>query len=79
VCGIVGLVAEHGGVDAAALARAMAALRHRGPDGEGRWIAADRRAALGHVRLALVDRTGGAQPIASEDGAVVAAVSGGIL
>jgi asparagine synthase (glutamine-hydrolysing) len=76
VCGIVGLVAEHGGVDAAALARAMAALRHRGPDGEGRWIAADRRAALGHVRLALVDRTGGAQPIASEDGAVVAAVSG---
>jgi asparagine synthase (glutamine-hydrolysing) len=31
---------------------------------------------LGHRRLALVDRAGGGQPIASEDGAVVAVVNG---
>jgi len=76
MCGIVGFVAERGGIDAGALERALAALRHRGPDGEGRWVAADQAAALGHTRLSLVDKTGGAQPIASEDGAVVAVVSG---
>ena len=78
MCGIVGIAGAAGAADERALARALAALRHRGPDGEGRWVSEDRRCALGHVRLALVDRAGGAQPIASEDGAVVAAVSGEI-
>lgn len=40
-----------------------AALRHRGPDGEGEAILPD--AILEHTRLALQDRTGGAQPMRS--------------
>ncbi len=42
-----------------------AALHHRGPDGSG--IFRDACAALGHRRLAIIDRAGGAQPITNED------------
>src|SRR3954469_2139697 len=41
-------------------------LAHRGPDGQG--IFNDHVAALGHRRLAIIDREGGAQPMANEDG-----------
>ena len=41
------------------------ALEHRGPDGRG--VFADSRVALGHRRLAIIDRAGGAQPMANED------------
>lgn len=40
-------------------------LRHRGPDGEGFF--SDANVALGHRRLAIIDRAGGAQPLANED------------
>ncbi|MEZ4381264.1 MAG: asparagine synthase (glutamine-hydrolyzing) [Nannocystaceae bacterium] len=76
MCGIVGAFSLSGGLTAGWLERPLAALAHRGPDGEGRWVAADGRVALGHRRLAIIDRAGGRQPIASEDGQVVAVVSG---
>jgi asparagine synthase (glutamine-hydrolysing) len=38
----------------------LAAIGHRGPDGTGQFI--DRDIALGHLRLAIVDLAGGAQP-----------------
>src|SRR3954451_11657226 len=41
-------------------------LAHRGPDGQG--IFNDHVAALGHRRLAIIDRAGGAQPMSNEDG-----------
>jgi len=47
----------------------IAAIRHRGPDGEGTYIAP--YAALGHVRLAIIDLAGGAQPMRA-DGLTVA-------
>lgn len=43
-----------------------ASLAHRGPDGDGFF--ADSVAALGHRRLAIIDRAGGQQPISNEDG-----------
>ncbi|HWO19832.1 MAG TPA: asparagine synthase (glutamine-hydrolyzing) [Kofleriaceae bacterium] len=55
---------------------AIAALAHRGPDGRGVWRSTDGRVALGHARLAVVDPDGGAQPIANEDGSIVAVVNG---
>ena len=58
------------------VARALDAIAHRGPDGRGLWRSADRRVQLGHVRLAVRDLEGGAQPLASEDGRVVAVVNG---
>ncbi len=69
MCGICGAVAFEGQLDpavAAALPAMTRALRHRGPDGEGFY--GDDRAVLGHRRLAIIDRAGGAQPLSNEDG-----------
>ena len=52
-------------------------LRHRGPDGEG--FHAETHIALGHRRLAIVDLSGGAQPMATEDNAVVISFNGEIF
>src|SRR6185503_3741445 len=48
------------------LSRMTATLRHRGPDAFG--VYRDRRAALGHARLSIIDLTTGQQPLANEDG-----------
>jgi asparagine synthase (glutamine-hydrolysing) len=68
MCGIAGLFhfASDDPVDAGAVARMNALLRHRGPDDEGVW--AGGRAALGNRRLAIIDRAGGAQPMGNDDG-----------
>src|SRR5450432_352341 len=76
MCGIVAVLSEHGDVGTEAVARALDALVHRGPDGRGIWSSADRTVAIGHVRLAVRDIEGGAQPVMNEDGRVVAAVNG---
>ncbi len=76
MCGLVALFSPEAPVCAARVERGLEALVHRGPDGRGVWTAPGGEAALGHVRLAIVDPAGGAQPLASEDGAVVAVVTG---
>ncbi|MCI0654908.1 MAG: asparagine synthase (glutamine-hydrolyzing) [Methylococcaceae bacterium] len=43
-------------------------LVHRGPDAEGFWHDAERGVYLGHRRLAIVDITGGHQPMWTRDG-----------
>ena len=67
MCGIAAILSRNGPVPADALERATFAMRHRGPDGEGTWIAPSGRAGLGHTLLAITDPEGH-QPIASEDG-----------
>ncbi len=67
MCGIAAILSRDGPVPADALERATFAMRHRGPDGEGTWIAPSGRAGLGHTLLAITDPDGH-QPIASEDG-----------
>ena len=52
------------------------AQRHRGPDGEG--FHTEPHLGFGHRRLAIVDLAGGAQPMATEDGAVVVTFNGEI-
>ncbi len=63
MCGIVGVRGAAPAVD-----DMVAALAHRGPDGQGTFI--DDGIALGAARLAIVDPDGGAQPMANEDGTV---------
>src|SRR5262249_21852264 len=67
MCGIVGIVNldPRENVDEALLKRMRDVLRHRGPDGEGLWT--EGPVGLGHRRLAIVDVTGGQQPMANED------------
>jgi asparagine synthase (glutamine-hydrolysing) len=67
MCGIAGFTFARGrspgafASHAERLARMTASLRHRGPD-EQRGVVLD-GAALGHARLAIVDRAGGRQPM----------------
>ena len=63
------MAALEGSLDPAftrALPAMTAALKHRGPDGDGLFTSA--AAALGHRRLAIIDRVGGTQPMTNEDG-----------
>ena len=65
MCGLAGIArTSERRVDPDALARMAAALRHRGPDGYGYFLG--RRAGLAHVRLSILDRETGAQPLADE-------------
>ena len=52
MCGILAIHDPSGGVTEAELRRGLAAMRHRGPDGDGIWISPDRTVGIGHVRLA---------------------------
>ena len=76
MCGIVSIVSPQGNIDRSRLKRATDALIHRGPDGEGFWIAGNRKAALGHRRLSIIDIAGGAQPISNEDKSIHVAANG---
>jgi asparagine synthase (glutamine-hydrolysing) len=67
MCGIVAIFSRRDPVSSAAIERATQSLHHRGPDGQRHWISADRRVALGHARLSIIDLATGDQPIASED------------
>lgn len=65
-------------LDRAVAARMLAALAHRGPDGEGEWRSPDGLCWLGHRRLAIVDLRGGAQPMANEDASLWTVCNGEI-
>src|SRR5579859_5978406 len=67
MCGIVAEYHSGGSIDSRQLQFAARCLRHRGPDGEGIWLSADRQVGLGHTRLAIIDPLRSPQPIASED------------
>jgi len=69
MCGIVGYSSPSTDPEAAAwLEAAVAALRHRGPDGTGTHIHRD--VALGHTRLAIIDLEGGHQPMCTASGSI---------
>ncbi|MGH9220456.1 MAG: asparagine synthase (glutamine-hydrolyzing), partial [Vicinamibacterales bacterium] len=53
-------------------------LRHRGPDGEGLYVAPDAQVAFAHLRLAIVDLRTGDQPMSNEDGTIWIAFNGEI-
>jgi asparagine synthase (glutamine-hydrolysing) len=64
MCGIAGYASRTGApVDAGTLQRMTRVLAHRGPDGEGTVCRG--AVGLGHRRLAIIDLTTGAQPMAN--------------
>jgi asparagine synthase (glutamine-hydrolysing) len=65
MCGIAGIVSHEPATRHAAMERMLAALQHRGPDGEGTYH--DELATLGHRRLSIIDLDGGKQPLCNAD------------
>lgn len=66
MCGIAGWFGESGLADAASarLTDMVAAIAHRGPDGQGQRLYA--RGALGHARLSIIDLATGQQPMEAQ-------------
>jgi len=78
MCGIAGHATHRADapVDGTAIARMLQTIVHRGPDGEGVYVAPG--IGLGVRRLAIVDLAHGDQPLANEDGSVVTVCNGEI-
>ena len=71
--GIVDLEQNRGSVTASDLSVIGRLISHRGPDGEGHWVASHRRAGLVHRRLSIIDLTDhAAQPMHSGNGVSIA-------
>jgi asparagine synthase (glutamine-hydrolysing) len=72
MCGITGILEASGPVDREALRRMTNALYHRGPDDESYYFSEPGEghisAAFGFRRLAIIDLSGGRQPMSNEDG-----------
>jgi asparagine synthase (glutamine-hydrolysing) len=82
MCGIAGVFTFNNSsfqVDKAYLERMIKTIEHRGPDGAGTWVSADRRVGFGHRRLSIIDlATSASQPMCNEDGTVWVAFNGEI-
>lgn len=77
MCGIAGILTRHSDSShAEALTRMLAALAHRGPDGQGAY--ADTQVVMGMQRLSIIDLAGGWQPLYNEDKSVVLIMNGEI-
>lgn len=73
MCGIAGY---YGPYDKSLLETMNAAQSHRGPDGEGYYT--DGVIGLAQRRLAIIDRAGGTQPMATPDGNLTVVYNGEI-
>ena len=82
MCGIAGYLRlqphRSAPISADAAAAMLAAIRRRGPDGEGQWRSPDDLCWFGHRRLAIVDLHTGDQPMANEDATVWTVFNGEI-
>ena len=77
MCGIYGIVNFNGKPVRKELLFAMGEkMRHRGPDGEGHIIFD--KIGIGMRRLAIIDPSGGQQPISNEDGSIYIILNGEI-
>ena len=81
MCGIAGIqiFGNTKPVDANILKAMGDSMAHRGPDGEGQWIAPDRRIGFAHRRLAIVDLSDdAAQPMCDTEETVWVTFNGEI-
>ena len=76
MCGICGIASKRGAIDPERLRSMSRTLHHRGPDSEGMHV--DGPVGIAARRLAIIDLTGGDQPIANEDGSVIVVQNGEI-
>lgn len=76
MCGIAGIVTSRGSLKGDDLDGLLELMRHRGPDGEGKYV--DKTVGLAHTRLAIIDIEGGQQPLYSRDKNLCLIVNGEI-
>lgn len=76
MCGITAFKSEDETVREDLLNNALSAISHRGPDYQGSWVSADRKTALGHSRLSIIDLDSGNQPIVNKKHKISVAVNG---
>src|SRR5262245_36296943 len=78
MCGIVGIVGRDATmtVDYPLFEKMTASLEHRGPDDGGVYI--NRSIAFGHRRLAVIDLSGGRQPVINDESTQVLVYNGEI-
>lgn len=58
---------------------ALESQHHRGPDGSNYRVLQSGKAIIGNNRLAIIDKSGGSQPIVSSDGQVIITFNGEIF
>lgn len=75
MCGIVGFTNKIQNTDSV-ISAMMDAIRHRGPDSEGKYI--DDGIAMGFRRLSIIDLSTGSQPLYNEDKTLVLTFNGEI-
>ena len=78
MCGIAG-VADRGGLtpdDTSLVGVMLQSIAHRGPDDE--FVRSVDGCVLGTARLAIIDISGGRQPLSNEDGSILASQNGEI-
>lgn len=80
MCGIAGILnyAQRATVSRDCLAAMRGAMRQRGPDESGELLRPARGVGLTHVRLSIIDLSGGHQPLCNEDGTVWTVFNGEI-
>ena len=78
MCGIAGYIGPDGNPndDMVLLERMALSIQHRGPDDAGFYRTTG--VGLAHRRLSIIDRSGGHQPIANEDGSIQLVFNGEI-
>lgn len=83
MCGFVGLFTVCPTADdqlRSMVERMTATIRHRGPDDEGHWVAAEHGLALGFRRLSIIDTSeAGHQPMGSPSGRYVMVFNGEVF
>ena len=75
MCGITGFTNKIGNADEI-IEKMMDAIKHRGPDSEGKYI--DDGIAMGFRRLSIIDLSTGSQPLFNEDRSLVLTFNGEI-
>jgi asparagine synthase (glutamine-hydrolysing) len=78
MCGICGMIdlTRSGRADPALVRRMADVIRHRGPDGDGFYDAAD--ISFGMRRLSIIDVDGSQQPLTNEEGTIAQVFNGEI-
>ncbi|GEA61971.1 asparagine synthase (glutamine-hydrolyzing) [Vibrio comitans] len=82
MCGIYGVVKREGYISKSLADKInecfLSEMGHRGPDSEGCFLSEDKKVLLGHLRLSIIDISGGVQPMFDSEGSIALVFNGEI-